>query len=291
MINRADYYIRSLVMRLFMTSRILAACIFSSMWLLNVHAQDQEPVLLRYQFDKDQIIRYKTETHDSTESDARGQQMTNQSTVWSIQRITVTDIPAEDRFNITVKTDSIWSDMDSAPRDEERESGGGRRGFVRRNMGPRERNYEIRSDGTAQSNDKPTSSFLIPLPKDPIGVNATWDYEINLEQKGRRQGTTTIQGQCLLYDLQKTSGSTVALIIVNSETTSEGRFNMQGPQGDVSGTFSSSGSGTSLVYFDVNKGIVTEVISEDMRESMTESTMFSMKSSSKSNTTVKLLNN
>jgi hypothetical protein len=252
------------------------------------YGQDRESVLLRYKFNEDQVLRYRTETHDTTESDARGQQMTNQTTVWSIQSISVTERSPDDRFSITLKTDSIWSDMDE-PASGQGRTGGGRRGSARRGMGPRERTYEIRSDGNAESADKPTTAFLIPLPEDPISVNETWDYEINLEQRGRREGKTTIKGECLLYDLQKDNGSTIALIIVNSENTAEGRFNMQGPQGDVSGTFASSGSGTSLIYFDVDKGAVIEVISESVRESMTESTMFSATSSSKSNSTIRLM--
>ncbi len=257
---------------------------------LNLQAQSEDPVLLRYKLEKDQVLRYKFETHDSSVTNARGQEMTNQSTLWSIQSITVTDMPEENRYNITVKTDTMWSDMDEPSQPQGASGGSGRRVVRRGGMGPREQAFEIRSDGTAESDAKPTSSFLIPLPQEPVSVNGTWEYEINQEQRGRRQGTSTIKGQCLLYDVQIQPGSTIALIIVNTESTGEGKFNMRGPQGEVSGSFASTGAGTSLVYFDMEKGIIVEVVSEDIRESMTDSSMFSSKSSSKSNTTVKLMN-
>ena len=245
-------------------------------------AQNETTISLKYKFKKGDIFKYKTEQHDSIESSFANQTISRQITIWSLKTLSVQE--ALPSYTISIRTDSTWTDQDQT-------QGGNspkRRAF-RMNRGPHERTYKITFFGKLISQNTILPSFIIPLPEKPIKVNDTWDFENIIEQKGKRKGKTTIKGQCLLYDIKKEKDKTIALIIVNAESKSEGEFKFQLKQNTISGTFASTGTRTNLVYFDVDRGYVTEVVSEEKRESTTESTMFSQNSKLISKSTVKLI--
>ncbi len=247
-------------------------------------AQDETTILLKYKFKKGDILKYKTEQHDSTESSSANQMMPRHITIWSLKTLVVQETPPGKPYTISIKTDSTWTDQDQPQGGNTRQ----RRAF-RMNRGPHERTYKITPSGKLISQNTILPSFIIPLSEKPIKVNETWDFENTIEQTGRRKGKTTINGQCLLYDIKKEKNKTTALIIVNAEFKSEGEFKSRRQQNTISGTFASTGTSTNLVYFDVDLGYVTEVVSEEKRASTTESTMFSQNSKSTSKSTVKLV--
>jgi hypothetical protein len=76
---------------------------------------------------------------------------------------------------------------------------------------------------------------------------------------------------------------------VNTESKGEGSFNFEREGMEISGSSQSSGAGTSLVYFDVDRGRILEIVAENTLESATESSMFSSNVSSKSKSTIKLV--
>ena len=247
-------------------------------------AQNDTPILLKYKFRMGDILKYKTEQHDSIESNFANQKIPRQITIWSLKTLSVQQVSPGKSYTISIKTDSIWTDQNQPPGKNPRQ----RRTF-RMNRGPHERTYKITPSGKLISQNIILPPFIIPLPEKPIKVNETWDFENNIEQKGRRKGKTIIKGQCLLYDIKKEKDKTIALIIVNAESKSEGKFKFRRQQNAISGTFASTGTITNLVYFDVDRGYVTEVVSEEKRESTTQSTMFSQNSKSVSKSTIKLV--
>jgi len=262
---------------------IVCSSLLNSVW-----AGQSQDILLQYKFQKGDQFQYKTERHDSTEAGMGDQTMVRTMTIWSLETLSVTDTPTDLTYALTIKNDTTWTDQDE-PAQGAGGAGQGRRMMIRTGGGRREQNLEIAKTGKPVSKNASLSPFLLPLPDHPVSVNASWDFELTSEQKGRRSGTTTIKGQCLLYDLQKEANQTLALIIVNTESTGQGEFKMQRQEMNVSGTFASSGKITSLVYFDVNQGRIVEIVSDEVRESTTESSMFSSKSTSKSKTTIKLI--
>ena len=249
-------------------------------------ASAQQKYRLRYKFNKGEKLQYKTERHDSTETDQGGQPSVQQITVWALQTLSVEDTD-DHVFKITLKTDTTWSDQDDASA----EGGGPGRGRRFRGMrGPRERSYELSPIGRAVSGEEPLSPVLLILPEQDISTNEHWNFEVISEQTGRRQGRTTVMGQCLLYNVQEENGQRLAVIIVSIESQSQGQFQFQPPGREpVSGTFASTSVGTNLVYFDIDRGRIVEVVSEETRESNTESTMFTGRTLSKSNSTVMLV--
>ena len=263
---------------------ILTSVLFIFFFTLTVSAQQK--YRLRYKFDKGEKLQYQTERHDSTETDQGGQPSVQQIAVWSLQTLSVEDTD-DNAFKITLKTDTTWSDQDDASAEG---SGPGRGRRFRGMRGPRERSYEISPIGRAVSGEDPLSPVLIILPENEISMNENWNFEVTTEQTGRRQGRTTVMGQCVLYDVQEENGRRLAVIIVSIESQSQGQFQFQPPGREpVSGTFASTSVGTNLVYFDIDRGRIVEVVSEETRESNTESTMFTGRTLSKSNSTVMLV--
>jgi len=272
---------------------VAASSLFIILFIISfpMAAKAQDKFLLQYKFKAGENLQYKTERQDSTESDMGGQANVREMTMWSLQTLSVEDVKKDVSYKITVKNDSMWTDMEPSMGQGMgmgRGSGGGRNHSMR--GGGRDMSYEISPNGNSISKDPPIFPFLIPLPEKPIGANATWDFNIITEQKGRTQGQTTTTGECLLYDFQKVGDQTLAIIIVNSETKSEGKFEFRMEGRDpIKGTSASSGAATNLIYFNIDKGRIVEVVGEETRESVTESSMFSSDSSSKSKTTVKLV--
>ncbi|MFH1941380.1 MAG: hypothetical protein ABIL68_04690, partial [bacterium] len=168
--------------------------------------------------------------------------------------------------------------------------GGGGRSFGGPGGGrSREQTYKMQSNGKSATNDPIISPLIVPLPEKTIAVNETWDFEMTAQERGRTTGQTTVKGQCLIYSIEKQGAQNIALIIVNSETKRDMKFNFQTEQGNVSGSSASSATATHLVYFDIDKGRIAEIVSEDKTESMNESSMGSRSTSSSSKSTIKLV--
>ena len=259
------------------------------------HAQNKDSYLLQYKFKKGEQLQYKTERCDSTQTSSETQTAPQQVMRWSLQTLSVLETPTETTYKVSIKTDSVWTDQDQAGTSAESESG---RRMVFRQRGPegpgergRSQEFEIGTDGQSVTDDPVTSPFLLTLPKNPVAVNDTWEFEKNIQRTGRMKSTTRITGQCLLYNIQKQSSPPLALIIVNTQSTGQSEFKFKRPDQNVeiSGATQSKGSGTSLVYFDIDRGRITEIVSEDKTESMSESSRGSYASSSSSKSTVKLI--
>jgi hypothetical protein len=256
-------------------------------------AQESKKINLKYKFKTGDVLQYKSESHDSTTRASADETETMDMTRWTLQTLSVLDALPEATYRISIKIDSIWTDQDPSPRED---TPGGGRSMRFRTGGPggmggrsREREYSITSVGKSTSKDPVISPFLLPLPQEAVAINDTWDYELTSEQRGRMQGTNNVRGQCLLYDIQKEGDKTIALIIVNTESKGEGSFNFEREGMEISGSSQSSGAGTSLVYFDVDRGRILEIVAENTLESATESSMFSSNVSSKSKSTIKLV--
>jgi hypothetical protein len=249
-------------------------------------ANAQDKYTLEYKFQEGENLQYKSERQDSTVSNFGGQEMTNQITMWSLETLSVPASPEKGTFSISIKSDSMWTDQDETT---EGQPGGGRRIVMRGPGGAPGRQaqeYKINKFGKSITDDDVASPYLLPLPENPVSVNDTWDFEIQIETRGRRTGTTAISGKCLLYEVQQN----LAVIIVNSESKGQGEFKFRREGMDeISGTTASSSTASSLVYFDIEKGRIVETVSEENREGMTESTMFSSQMNSKSKTTRLLL--
>lgn len=153
----------------------------------------------------------------------------------------------------------------------------------------RENSYKMTPQGNSTTKEPIISQLILPLPDKPVAVNATWNFEKTSEQRGQRKGKTVIKGQCLLYDVQKEGGKSIAIILVNSETNRNIEFKMQTSQGSFSGSSVSKGSGTSLVYFEIEKGRIIESIIEETTSSINEMSQGSSSMSSSSKSTIKLI--
>lgn len=275
--------------------KLIFVCVvlFALLLPIMTTAQEGEKINLKYKFQKGDILQYQSESHDSTTRGSANQSETMDMTRWTLQTLSVLDALPEASYSISIKTDSVWTDQ--APSQGESTSMGGR-SMRFRTGGPggmggrsREREYSITSVGKSTSKDPVIFPFLLPLPDEAVAINDTWDYELTSEQRGRMQGTNNVKGQCLLYDIQKEGDKTIALIIVNTQSKGEGSFNFERDGMEISGSSQSSGAGTSLVYFDVDRGRILEIVAENTRESATESSMFSSNVSSKSKSTIKLV--
>lgn len=250
----------------------------------SILGQTGEKLKLEYKFEAGETLRYKTESHDSTSSGRGDQVMNMKMTRWSMHNLSVLEKPSTDKYKVSIEMDTVWTDQD-----EQQSEGRVMRFRVDpQNDTPDE--YQIASNGKSQSEDPVVSPFLLPLPDEPVGINDTWDFEMKIEQRGRMQGETTVTGQCLLYDLYEDDGRKVATIIVNTESKGESTFRFQRPDGDpISGTGQSYGSMTSLVYFDVSRGRIVEIVTEEKRDTAMESSMFSSNTSIMTKSTIHLI--
>jgi len=254
---------------------LLTILLLLGLYPLSSYSQDKYK--LEYKFRKGDVLKYKTERHDSTASDFRGQSMERKMTSWSLMSLNVKDINEQGFYIVSLKTDSTWSEDAEMSRQ-----------FRRMNRN-RAVEYTIDKFGHSDSENPPLSLLFLHLPDKPIGINEEWDYELHAKRKGRRSGETNLKGKCILYSVEKQDGDDVAVIIVNTETKSTGKFSFKRQNVETSGTFASSGKGTALVYFNLTKGLVQEIVAEDNSESSTESSAFSSSTVSKSKSTTTLI--
>ncbi|MCD6117585.1 hypothetical protein J7K93_11255 [bacterium] len=244
---------------------------------LSVSSFAQNKYKLTYKFRKGDVLKYRTERHDSTASEFSGQSMERKMASWSLRSVNVKDIDEQGLYIILMRTDSTWTDNAEIEKQ-----------FKKMN-GKREVKYTFDQSGHSNSDNPPLSLLFLNLPKKPVAVNDEWNYELHSVKRGRRSGKTNLKAKCTLYSIDKENGDDIAVIIVNTETKSTGKFSFKRQNMKTSGTFASSGTGTSIVYFNITKGYVREVVTEDNSESSTESSAFSSSASSKTRSTTKLI--
>jgi hypothetical protein len=155
-------------------------------------------------------------------------------------------------------------------------------------MGSQEKSYEMSSNGKSAGKEPVMSSFLVPLPDNPVGVNSVWEFSKVQEHKGRSKGITKVTGQCTLYDVMKSDGKSIARIIVNYQINQEMAFSVTMGENTIKGANNTHTGGFSLVYFDIDRGVVTEVVTEETSESVNESPQGSMQMSRFSKSEIKL---
>ncbi len=283
-----------------------------------VSAQTPQKYELAYKYKKGDVRHYKTEKHDSTTSLVGTQTMNMKMTSWTLQTMTITDVKSG-TYSLTVKIDSAWSDRsgpqggpggnvtvirseggtgrEGGTREGGRTGGGrefggppsGNRGGESRGMRwPRESSYTMSSRGISTSKDPVTAAFIIPLPAQSVTVNEVWDFTYTTQIKERGTGTNEVKGQCTLYDVQNQGNARIARIIVNFETIRDMTFSFTTEQGTITGSNKGKSTGFSLVYFDIDKGIVTEVVTEENGTSSNETPMGAMETASSSKTEVTL---
>jgi len=253
-------------------------------------AFSQESYALEYKFPLHDQLQYKTEKIDSiTTSMPNGQEVTRQITSYSIRTMTIENAPPENNFTVAITTDSTWSNSENENDFPER---GNQPGGRRVRMSLPEENLHLTFDkyGKSTTNEAVVSTLIIPLPEKPVSINDQWNFNLNSKRKGRFQGETTIRGKCLLYDVQQTEGNNTAVIIINAETKGEGKFRIKTPEREMSGTNKNSGTISSLVYFDIDKGRINEIVTAEASESATEGSAFSSSMIRTSKSTTKLIN-
>ena len=270
---------------------------------LSAFAQDTEKYALQYSFKKGDNLQYKTERHDSSSFSFGGQSQTRKSTTWTLNTLSVLETPTESEYKISIKQDSTWYDEETAAMMESmrssgsgnvtvrRGSGGGGGGMVMRmgGGGTGDKPIEMTKTGKSATKDPVVSPFILPLPDKPISVNETWDFNLTVKMKGRAKGETNIKGQCLLYEVRKNKNKNVAVIIVNLERLSN--TSMKGEQNGTafSVTTQSSTTGFNLVFFNIDKGVIEEINSEETTERAFEMSGTSNVSSQSTKQTIKLL--
>lgn len=251
----------------------------------------QEKYTFEYKFKLNENLQYKTEKHDSmTMSMPDGQNMTNISTSYSLETLAVKGTPPDTPFSVSITVDTVWSDSENNlvqnPGNSNQHSG---RRIRRRSFIDMNQNLKFNKFGKSATDESISSSLILPLPEKPVSVNDTWTFKITTKGKGRFKGETVKKGKCLLYDVQKNNGRNVAVFIINYETKGKGKFNVETQGRKFSGTNRRSATSSSLVYFDIDKGRIEEIVTEEESESATESSMFSSNNMSTSKSTIKLV--
>lgn len=267
-----------------MIRRFFAIAMLCLIFVSGAWAQSA-PVTLKYKFTVGETLRYKTESHDSLVSNMGGAMNTMKMTRHSINSLQVQKTPPDGAYKIQVKMDTTWMD-ESADRPE-MSMGGGRDRRPGGNMSRESQDIFLEMDewGGSTGRDAVVSPFIIPLPKAPVKVNDTWNFELTQPMRGRATGETQIKGQCLLYEV---TPENVALIIVNTETQSNSQFKGNFNGQEFSMTNNSTGVGTLLVYFDITQGRITEVVNESTTETASEGTR-SGNNTRSSKTTIRLM--
>jgi len=268
-------------------------------FLAIVHSGDgiaQDAFTLAYKFRQGDTYTYRTEKHDSTVTELSGQSMSMNMTVWSLETLKVTESVPDKPFKIAIMSDSVWTDQENfnsgggavVVKRNAGNSGEGSRSVYVGNKGSEERAYEIHNNGKSADKASIMSPFILTLPDKPVRVNDVWEFNKTHEIKGRRKGTTQVSGQCTLYDIIESNGKSTARIIVNYELDQEMQFSFAVGENTIKGSNKTHTGGFSLVYFDIDRGIVCEVITEETSESVNESPTGSMQMSRFTKSEIKL---
>lgn len=124
--------------------------------------------------------------------------------------------------------------------------------------------------------------LFIPLPPKPVILNETWEFNILVKTRGLRQSEIVYTGHCLLYEIKMYAGDTIATIIVTASTESKGKYNYKQYYKTDDLNFTILGTLTQIVYFNIDKGYVQQMISEQIHtfrvNSKTQSKEFNVNS-------------
>lgn len=254
---------------------------------LSVYAQ--ENYSLEYKFQLHDCLKYKTDKLDSiTSSMPDRQEMTRQINSYTIKTMTIDNISPDTPFTVSITTDSTWSDSENNSDPGRGSQPGGQR--VRLSMRDQDLKLSFNKQGKSTTDEPVVTPLIIPLAERPVSINDQWNFNLTSERKGRYSEKTTITGKCFLYDVQQTENNNTAVIIINTERSGEGKFHIKTPQGEISGINKSSGTISALVYFDIDRGRINEIVSVEKTETVTGGSAFSSKMLRTSKSTTKLIN-
>ena len=122
----------------------------------------------------------------------------------------------------------------------------------------------IDSLGNHQKRSSFLTPFCIPLPLKPVRLNETWEFNQSIRTRGVRESEIVYQGHCILYDIQKKAGQTIAVIVVNASTESQGKYKYKEFYNAEDLSFTALGTLTQIAYFNIDKGCMQELISEQI---------------------------
>ncbi len=236
----------------------------------------QDKVNLKYTFQQGEIVQYRTERHDSTSMSIAGQANVIKVNSGMISSLTVSETPPGKPYQITVNIDTSWSDGNQGIVSHSAGSGGGEQRMVIKGGpagGADEKTLEFDQAGYSAKDTPVTSSFFIPLPLKPVGENDTWEFQYTKKHTGQAKGETSVKGSCLLYGFEKRGADKIAIIIINSKTKSstEMKLNINGQKMSINSN--TAGKEMQLVYFNVNKGRILEIVKDGSSEMNSETPM------------------
>ena len=133
----------------------------------------------------------------------------------------------------------------------------------------------IDSLGIHQKRSSFLTPFCIPLPSKPIQLNGTWEFNQSIRTRGVRKSEIRYQGHCILYDIQKKAGETIAVIVINASTESQGEYKYKAFYNAKDLAFTAIGTSTQIAYFNIDKGCIQELISEQIHTFDIQSDNFS----------------
>ena len=256
----------------------------------------QEKVKLEYKYRHGEILQYRIERFDSTSFNMGGIQQTREINSGSITSLIIDITPPADSYHIKINQDTSWTDMEMAGDENQarqRRPGGGQRGGAF-NMGgipgsgrqQRDMNIEMNKFGKSTTQEPVTSPFILELPENPVGVNDTWSYSYSRNLTGRAPGKMDVSIQCMIYDIQNNT----AIILANKTSKTDIQFS--GEFGDRSFSMNTHrrGDSTSLIYFDIEKGRIKEIMDDENIISQLDSGEGVTETTQKTITTIKLLN-
>jgi hypothetical protein len=237
-------------------------------------AQSNKAYNLKYRFEKKDKLQYKIQQFDSTEYHFQDDIFYDTVIRQKLLTLSIFNISKKNEYSITVTMDSTVTQ-----RNRFFEQNTEHLLFLNSDLEVDKIRITTDIKGRPLRKNDRFIPILIPLPEYLIMLNQDWHFQFKNDALKTElfKGKTEISGHCLFYDIQEMPTDTIAMIMLEIESRTEGKFKLVRSYDTIECDYLRNQSSTNLIYFNISKSHIIKIVTTMETEELRKNRSLSMK--------------
>jgi len=205
-------------------------------------------IRMNYRFPRNETLRYLIERQDSLFLPGESGGKASVSYFKITPSLTSLE-ESEDGFRVALSTDSLWkgSDTQSPINQYEKMLFGSEFGAAGERL-------EIDGRGGSPSKRRRFIPFLLPLPGNPVTVDAAWNFSLETPFQKPLNGRILTAGDCQVYRIRQEGGDPLVIVVVKIEKSNSAEVSIREPYQTLTNLYDTADLGIGALTFNVSRG-------------------------------------
>lgn len=210
---------------------------------------------LAYRLRPEQTLRYTIEKQDSIVGGS-GSQKSEIGSFYKIrQSLKAVKQDEAGPFWISLSTDSVWHGRSPIAEYNDYE-----KTLFEMEFKKPEEKLQLLNSGDRDQKIKWFTPLLIPLPQNPVAVDAGWNFHLEIPFDKPFNGSVRLRGNSQLYEVFEDGGDTLAVMMIQLDKTNSAQIAVKEPYQTCTTLYDAADKGTGVLYFSLTKGCVVKGI-------------------------------